>query len=780
MDIKPNGSIIHKEKSGFQKFVKSLSDNKFLFIIFIGVFLIMAFLKNRYTTPIYLVGSTISIKEPDNLSNSTGNLLLQKEANVGGMPADVTNEIAILTSYPFILKTVEALNFRISYFKEGNINTNEIYEKLPFTINIKDTSLLYKIVGNRYRVIFVDKNNYAISDVSTKKDENALKKYRVGNFVNLNGCVIKVEKTKFFNTQKDINLNFEFLVNDLSTLAFAFKSNLNVFSEEDGGNILSMEFRTPIPRKGIDFLNELSKQYIKDKYELKSRAAGQALVFINEQINSVKGTLGSTESNIASFKASNTFSDAASQTDRNLDAISQLENERASLTLNERYYSTLLNDLNSNSGLDQLVAPSSIGIQDGLTENLMRQLADMQIEKNSYSANGNSKNPLVQDLDIKINSLKSTLKENLRSLASSNRTRLNQVNVRTSRYQSNVFNLPTAEKRYTDMKRISDFNDILYQFLMQKKVEAGILKASATVESKVLEPAFDMGTVVAPNKVNNYGLAFIIGFLIPFSYIRLKSALNTRVTSKDDILDYTTLPIVGSIYRNAEASPFVFDLTSRTPVSESFRILRSNLMYFAKDRSKRILLFSSVVSGEGKSFISTNIATSFALTKKKTILVNLDLRVPSKIYEGFGHSDIGITTFLNGECPLKDIIQTTSIPNLHFISTGELPINPSELLLENRLEEFFNFLRSTYDTIIVDTPPLGIVVDALIIARYSDINVIVVRERYSLKEKMSELEEMYKEEKMKNMCIVINDIKLDKKETKNAYYYSHKKTTSVQ
>jgi capsular exopolysaccharide synthesis family protein len=129
---------------------------------------------------------------------------------------------------------------------------------------------------------------------------------------------------------------------------------------------------------------------------------------------------------------------------------------------------------------------------------------------------------------------------------------------------------------------------------------------------------------------------------------------------------------------------------------------------------------------------------------------------------------------------LKDIIQTTSIPNLYYISTGELPINPSELLLENRLEEFFNYLRSTYDIIIVDTPPLGIVVDAFIIARHSDINVIVVRERYSLKEKMSELEEMYKEEKMKNMCIVINDIKLDKKETKNAYYYSHKKTTSVQ
>jgi capsular exopolysaccharide synthesis family protein len=277
-----------------------------------------------------------------------------------------------------------------------------------------------------------------------------------------------------------------------------------------------------------------------------------------------------------------------------------------------------------------------------------------------------------------------------------------------------------------------------------------------------------------PKKANNYALAALIGFAVPFGFLKLREGLNKKVAGKDEIISYTSIPVVGTIYRNLDDSPFVIDTSSRTAVSESFRMLRSNLIYLAKDRSKKIFLITSTDSGEGKSFTSTNIAFSFALTKKRTILVNLDLRVPSKVYSELDQGELGVSAYLEGDSSILDVIVTTSNPYLHFISTGKLPVNPAELLMEKRLEELLVYLRANYDYIIIDTPPLGVVADPFIIAKYSDINVLVVRERYSLKERLSELEELYKEEKIDNMCMVINDVRLDKKGYNNAYYYQNK------
>lgn len=653
-----NGETVFKKKrnvSKFQQFWRKIVEYKFLFIISIVLCLALAFLLNRYTVPVYMVSSTITVKEPDNSANSPANLLLTGEGQgFQGASLDVLQEIAVLTSSPFIAKTLSGLDFKVSYYREGNVNTNEIYGELPFKITAKDTSLLNNITYSKFRIRFSDKKKYTLTDISSDEDSKDVKQYNVGDSVSISGCTFAVTPTQYF-TNDDVNTDFQVFINDINDLAFGYKGQLSVFTEEEESSILTIQFQTTIPRKGIEFLNEFTKQYIKNKYEEKSRAAAQALAFINEQISDVKGTLGNTENNIASFKASNTFSDAASLTNRNLDAIGQLENERASLLLQDKYYSSVLSDLNSNTELDQLVAPSSIGIQDGLTENLVRQLAEMQIERNSYSANGNSKNPLVQELDVKINNVKNTLKENLRSLASTNRTKLSQVNARAGQYQAKVFNIPLAERQFTDMKRVSDFNDALYQFLMQKKVEAGILKASATVESRVIESAYiDGGEPVKPNKANNYALAFLIGFVLPLSFVQLKGAMNKNITGKEEIQETTSIPIVGTIYRNIDSSPFVISTGSRTAVSESFRILRSNLTYLTKDFSKKVFLVTSTNSGEGKSFTSINLAFSLALAKRKTVLVNLDLRVPSKDYNDLVDNKIGITSYLEGSQSITD------------------------------------------------------------------------------------------------------------------------------
>lgn len=764
---------IKNKKSGFQEFWKQVVAHKYLFLVFLALFIAGAYLINRYTTPVYIVKSSMLVKDPGAGGNGVGNLLLAKEGSVE-LPAgaDKSEEVAMLSSFPFIYKTVKALDFAVSYFREGKISIHEIYGILPFQVKLPDTSAIEKISGKRFNISFTDKQNFVLEDISNNKEGKA-QNFQVGQTIQINGCPIIINATPHFNVKNDLKQNFEFKINDLEDLALRFREDLNLTFDDEESSILLVELSTTVPKKGIDFLNEYTKQYIKDKYEEKSRAASQALAFINEQLNTVKGSLGSTESNLANFKASNTFTDASAMANRSLDALTQIENEKANLAITDRYYSTILGSLNSNNDLDQLVAPSSVGIQDGTTDNLIKQLSDLQIEKNSYAASGNSKNPLAQDLDIKINSVKNTLKQNVQGLATTNRLRMGQLNARAGQYQAKIFSVPLAEKTFTDIKRVSDFNDGLYQFLMQKRVEAGILKASATVENKIIEPPYKSSVPLEPKQGRNYVFAVLLGLLIPFGIMRIRTSLNKRLTGKEEIQSSTTIPIIGSIYRNQDSNPIVISSGERTAVSESFRILRSNIAHLTKTHSKKLLLITSTNSGEGKSFTSINIASSFALAKKKTILVNLDLRVPSSAYETLGDYRSGVSSFLEGKASVTDIIQTTDVSSLHYIATGELPVNPAELLMEGKLETLFNYLRSNYDYIIVDTPPLGIVADPLIISNYSDLNILVVREKYTLKESLYELEQMYMEGKIKDVVMVINDVRLDKKGYSNAYYYKN-------
>lgn len=770
--INGNGQIKSNRISNFQKQWKLLKANKFWFLVSFIICLVAVFLINRYTKPVYLISSKVSVSEKKD--NSINQLLLQGQdgaVNETSAGLDKSQEIAVLTSVPFLEQTLEALDFKVSYFREDKVGTTELYKTAPFTVSFPNPSLFSKLDGNNFSIKFKSDQTFSLSDPSQDKSSNL---YTIGKSITINGCPILITKTPHFNSKRDIGKQYFFNLHSASSIVWDFKGNLAIVSEDAKSGIIQIQLRTNTPEKGVDFLNELTKQYIKDKYEEKSRSATQSLAFINEQINSVKGSLGGTESNLASFKATNTFSDPNSMTSRNLDALADVQNEAIKLRQQDNYYSSLINDLNSNAGVDQLVSPFSVGVEDPATGTLIKELSDLQTQKNSFAASGDSKNPYLQDLEAKINIGKRALKENVSKLQSANRSRLGQLNARAGQFQSNVYRIPLAERQFTDISRNRDFNAGLYEFLMQKRVEAGIMKASATVEDRIIEPAFYSSVPLEPKPVRNYVFGILVGFLVPFGIIKLRTALDKEVGGKEEIQDNTTIPIIGSIFHNLNTNALVIKKDSRTAVSESFRILRYNLTQFSKDASKKVILFTSTRSGEGKSFSSINFALSVAIAKRKTVLINLDLRLPSKTYEELATtSAVGISSYLNDEASIKEIIQKTDNPYLDYIPTGKLPHNPAELLMEGRLKALIDYLRTMYEYIIIDTPPLGVVADPLIISSYSDVNVLVVREKYTLKENLFELEDMYKEGKIKDVVMVINDVRLEKNSYKNSYYYKN-------
>ncbi len=772
--INGNGQIKANRVSVAQKQWKVLKKYKFLLLGSCALFLAIVFLINRYTKPVFVVSSKVSVSEKKNNPNA---LLLQNQdqpAVDASASIDKTQEIAVLTSLPFIQKTLQGLDFTVSYLREDKIGKTELYKNAPFKVVFPKDSLVSKILGMKFQIMFKSDKTFVVKR-SSKDDikSNDLAINEVGKSISVNGCPFIINTTIHFDSKRDIDKEYFFNINDLTSLAWEFKGNLAIISEDAKSGIIQIQVKTNTPDKGVEFLNELTRQYINDKYEEKSRSATQSLAFINEQINTVKSALGGTESNLASFKASNTFSDPDAMTGRNLDALADVQNEAIRLRQQDSYYSSLLGELNSNTSVDQLVSPFSVGVEDPATGNLIKELADLQTQKSSFAASGDTKNPYLQDLELKLNAGKRALRESVSKLQTTNRSRLSQLNARAGQFQSKIYRIPLAERQYTDINRNRDFNDNLYQFLMQKRVEAGIMKASATVEDRIIEPAYSSSIPLEPKPIRNYLFGLILGILVPLGYIKLQSALDKEIGGKDEVQENTSIPIVGSIYHNLNTNALVIKKDSRTAVSESFRILRYNLTQFAKDSSKKVILFTSTRSGEGKSFSSINFALSVAIAKRKTVLINLDLRLPSKTYEELNTSgDIGISAYLNDQTAIKNIIQKTDNPFLDYIPTGELPTNPAELLMEGtKLESLISYLRTIYEYIIIDTPPLGVVADPLIISSYSDINVLVVRENYTLKENLFELEDMYKEGKIKDVVMVVNDVRLEKQGYKNAYYY---------
>lgn len=774
--INGNGQIKANRISTAQKQWKLIKKHKFLFLVSCAIFLSIVFLINRYTKPVYIVSSKVSVSEKKNNPNA---LLLQspdQPAADAGSSIDKAQEIAVLTSLPFIQKTLDGLDFAVSYYREDKIGRTELYKNAPFKVSFPNDSLLSKVYGKKFQIMFKSNKTFVVKEGSEDgMNSSDLPVNEVGKSISFNGCPLVINPTSHFNLERDTDKEYFFNINHPNSLAWEFKGSLAIISEDAKSGIIQIQVKTNTPDKGVEFLNEMTRQYINDKYEEKSRSATQSLAFINEQINTVKTALGGTESNLASFKASNTFSDPDAMTSRNLDALQEVQNEAIRLRQQDSYYSSLINELNSNTSVDQLVSPYSVGVEDPATGNLIKELADLQTQKNSFAASGDSKNPYLQDLESKLNAGKRALRESVGKLQNTNRTRIGQLNARASQFQSNIYRIPSAERQFTDINRNRDFNDNLYQFLMQKRVEAGIMKASATVEDRIIEPAYSSSIPLEPKPVRNYLFGLIAGILLPLGYIKLRSALDKEISGKDEVQDSTSIPIVGSIYHNLNTNALVIKKDSRTAVSESFRILRYNLTQFAKDPLKKVILFTSTRSGEGKSFSSINFALSVAIAKRKTVLINLDLRLPSKTYEELSTSnDVGVSTYLNDLSAIKEIIQHTDNPFLDYIPTGELPNNPAELLMEGtKLENLISYLRTIYDYIIIDTPPLGVVADPLIISSYSDINVLVVRENYTLKENLYELEDMYKEGKLKDVVMVVNDVRLEKQGYKNAYYYKN-------
>ncbi|MEZ5194848.1 MAG: polysaccharide biosynthesis tyrosine autokinase [Bacteroidales bacterium] len=454
----------------------------------------------------------------------------------------------------------------------------------------------------------------------------------------------------------------------------------------------------------------------------------------------------------------------------------------ARIVINQQYYDYIKNYFETNSDITDLIAPSSMEVQDPVLNQLIGEMLELNNQRMKYLNTSNQKNLFLKDLEIQINNLKNTILENIDYNYNRQAISLQDIESRMAKLNSQITMLPRTEREMIGMERQFKLNDAIYTFLLQKRAEAQIARASNAPDYEVIDEAlYFRAGIISPNTKMNYAIAGLLGLFLPFIFILARDFLNNKIADIKDIELISDLPIIGQVLHNNFKSKAVIKDYPKSPLADSFRAIRTNVRFFAKDSDRMIILVTSSMSGEGKSFNSVNIASVYALLGKKTCLLGFDLRRPA-LYKDFElKNEKGITSYLINNAEIKDIIQKTQIDNLDLISAGPIPPNPVELIASERTKQFFEELKELYDFIIIDSAPVGAVTDSYLLFPYADINIFTIRHNYSNKEAVKNNLKNIQLKNIRNISILINDVKIKKNSYGYAYqsnYYSNDKSAS--
>jgi tyrosine-protein kinase Etk/Wzc len=410
----------------------------------------------------------------------------------------------------------------------------------------------------------------------------------------------------------------------------------------------------------------------------------------------------------------------------------------------------------------RVLAPSSLGLIDPLLTNLIQELTTLNSERQRMLDMDQIRSPRFLTLEKSIDNLKSVISENISFSTNATTREISELNTNINRLSSEFASLPFTQRRMMGIERKFNLNDAVYTSLLEKRIQAQIVKAAKLADAEVIEPPRNFG-VASPNSIIVLALSFLLGLGVPAGTIILKKVITNRIDSKDDVKFITSIPVIATIPNNNKSQQNVVMNYPRSPIAEAFHMLRSNLVYYLHGENSKILLVTSSIPGEGKSFTAMNLATSFALANSRTVLVEFDLRNPSKFIEFTDVKDpIGLSSYLINRASLEDIIIPTKGFSLDIIQAGKIPPNPIELISSSRTEQLFFELKNKYDFIIVDAPPYGLVTDSFLLMSHTDLNLFVARAGYTKKTVLSASTEEIESKNIQNLYLVLNDDREDK------------------
>lgn len=785
----PHKNNTLQEDSDLKKVLELFKRNYKLFVISILTTLILAFFLNRYKIPKYQISSSILIKE-ETRPQGGGDVNNYLNSNLFGVNQNFQNELWVLRSAPVIEQTVKNLDLMVEYYQKGGFQYHDAYQSLPFQVQLLQDHV--QPVNVRFNIAIQDKENFRIQVKSGRttfrnlfSDENAYEKENwsfehLGKF----GQLIESPDMAFIVQLAPFNIGtyyreefiYSFILRDVSSTTESLKNSLECSIIDRNATIIEISYESSSIKKGKNIVNELMEVYSTQNLNRKNHIAAITIDYIEMQLDEISDSLSLTEDNLQSFRSSNQLLDITDQATGLSTQYLDLQNQMAELVTRKRYYDYVAEYLETTNDFSNMIVPASMGIQDQLLNNLMSELISAQAQRANLIENRQEQNPLVERLTIQIENLRSTISENISAVQKTTEISIDEMDKRISRVESQISRLPVTQRQLGGIERQYRLNDAIYNYLLQKRAEAKITQASNLPDNIIIEPAKMVGTnPVSPNKKKNYFIALFLGIGIPFGYLTLKSALNNKIETQENIERLTEIPVLGIILHNRRKSSNVLMDYPASSIAESYRALRTNLDFRFKAIAPKVFLITSCIEGEGKTFNALNLAMSYAQLGRRTILMSFDLRKPTDYFSENGGSLVGLSSYFTGRVGTEEIIIKSPHSKLDFIPSGPVPPNPVELLAHDDTKELINKLRDYYDCIILDSTPLAQVSDGYLLMDYADVKVIIARCNYTIKKVFSLIMKDLVQKNIHNICIVLNDNRIRYDQYGYGYGYYEKK-----
>ncbi|MCU0448283.1 MAG: polysaccharide biosynthesis tyrosine autokinase [Bernardetiaceae bacterium] len=715
-----------------------------------------AWVVNRYTVPTYAVSASLlakSDKSPGANEILGGNIFATENRYIA-------DEIAIIKSLPLFHNVLRRMDSQVSYYQAGRFKNSELYRTSPFAVlplACPDPP------GINFYLSPIDAQHFKLGK---ERDLEDAQTYRWGTSVLLgDSCRCQIDRREESRAAQPLLVpknRFFFRFNNLDALARSYSSSITI-PDPKFSYVLKINTNSATPAKDIEFLNFLMEEYINDKLARKNQSAQKTISFIDSQLGQINDSLVRVENRLERFKKDNKLASGYTSPQDAFKTISTLDQEKSQLLLNGRYIDYVERYLKESTEYDRLVTPNAVNMENEVLGQLIGELVQLQIEKNTYLRNAKERNPFLGEVNAKIANLKASLLEVVATSRSANQIALQNLEGRLKTAERGVNNLPRKEREFVGINRLYTINENIYLQLLQKRLEADVSKASATVDSRIVQPAYVVSQI-SPDRQRNYLLGLVLGLLVPIVLIYAGEFFRGSIESAQELEQASSIPLLGTILHNEGrkgASTSILD-RPKSAMAETFRSLRPNLQFLlGKQAQGKVVLVTSSVPGEGKSFCSANLSLVLALANQRVVHMMADLRRPKlflTLSQPATRSLPGLSNYLCGEAQLAELIQPSVAPMLDVVAAGPVPPNPSELLLSTRLDELIAHLRAHYDYVVIDTPPMGLVSDAVNLLKHADACLYVVRYKYTRTELLQDIDKMYKSGQVQNIGFVFNDV----------------------
>ena len=754
----PYPPYMQEEKPiNWRKYLFLFIRNWYWFLIVLGIALGVAFFKIRYSIPKYQATATLIIQDEENSEDVLGGL---RAVRYWRRQTDMANEKAKLSSFTTIKRAVDSLKQEIFWTAHGRIRVRPLYKNSRFQINILSDSLEW-FKDKEWFIDYLDTSKYRFyrEDVI----DTILQMNSEVNILNWRFTISIVPGESGHET-------YCFVVNDPITLTKNYRQKLVVETDEQEGTVIKLQSEGPVGEREADFLNALSNIYILSELERKQSIAENTFIFIDDQIDVILDSLHKAENQLLAYRLSNNVINLSREGEIAYERLKSFHEQRTQLRLKENYYAYLKKYIDERNDPQTIIAPTLVDAQDQVLIAAVTELQQLYEERENLDFSVMENNPGLANINNRIRAVRLRILEIINGLIENNELTLEQLATEEEAILNQLKTLPLSEQQLLNITRKYDLYNQFYTYLLQKRAESGIQKASAISNARILDPArYDQLIPVGTNKMTLILITLAMGLLIPIGILILRNILDTKIREREDIVNNTDIPIIGTIGHAVDAGLLPVIEDPKSSFSETLRRIRTNLAYALKDKDKKVIMVTSSISGEGKTFTAANLAAIIAMNNQKVLLVSCDLRKPA-LHRIFKISnDAGITSYIIGEKKSQEIIFKTNIDNLFLLPAGPVPPNPAELIETKKMKVLFEQVREEYNYIIIDTPPIAIVADALSVAAYADITLYLVRQNYSHKGVLEIANSIKNEEKLPKTFLLINDIRPSR--SMGMYYY---------